>query len=368
MKTIVLSCLLLLVRQAMAQDPIFSQFYANKPLLNPALTALDEGTAITINYRNQWYQIPGGFQTYVVSAETQRLLCSRGKLRQPFFNFGYGLVALHDEEGEGVLQTNELQAMLSAYHLTRSNSALHLGIGIGGGQKSIDYNRLTFSDQLNDIEGKILAHTGAPIDFGTRGFADLSAGVAYRFGHKFGSGEGFQNFGASWRHVQAPVESLIADRDARLPGAITFHYGGVFSVWRDHQGSKKYFIYWSPQFQVIHQGRFTVLGYGFYGLYRSGMVGCFLRHPVGARSQEQGFNTHVLMLTAGYEHAVWGNKLLRLDYSYDLNVGGLGLYGGGAHEISLKINLFDFLSGGCKSVNRKVTGCPAWDGSKSRRF
>ncbi|MFN0034570.1 MAG: PorP/SprF family type IX secretion system membrane protein [Saprospiraceae bacterium] len=375
MKTFSSLLLLLLPGFVLAQDPIFSQFYANKPLLNPALTALDEGTTVTLNHRNQWYRIPGGFRTYVAAAEMQRVLCAKkGKLHPPFFNFGFGVVALHDEEGEGLLQTNELHVSASAYHLIRQNAAWHIGASLGGGQKSLDLDRLTFADQLHAIEGKILAHTGAPIDYHARSFADLGAGAALRFGHRFGDAEGFQSIGASYRHALNPLESLIEDRGARLPGLFAFHYGGVLPVWRDHQGHEKYYIYWSPQLQVLWQGRFRVIGYGLYGLYRSAMVGCFLRHPFGARSPEQGANTHTLMFTAGYEHALWGgDNLFRLDYSYDLNVGGLGLYGGGAHELSLKVNMFGLLRGGCKpSVNdgkkRNVGGCPAWPGSQSRRF
>lgn len=376
MKTILFPCILILYAgQVLAQDPVFSQFYANKPLLNPALTALDEGTAITLNYRNLWRRVPGGFQTYSAAAETQWASCAKGKRRQPFFNFGYGLTALHDREGEGLLCTNEAQVTASAFHLFGRNAAWHVGAGVGGGQKSVDFSKLTFSDQLDAIEGKILTVSGIPVRLETRSYADLSAGAALRFGHRFGDTEAFQSLGMSIRHLLYPIESVDQGGNAHLPAVYTLHYGSALPVWVDHEGSKKYYVYWSPQLQAVWQGRYGVLGYGFYGLYRGAMGGVFFRHPFGARPNGAAFgSTQTLMFTAGFETPFLGNNLLRVDYSYDLNIGGFAAYGGGAHEISLKINLFQWSPGGCKSSGSndgksgKNTRCPSWPGSRSRRF
>ncbi len=366
--------LLFFAASAMAQDPAFSQFYANKPLLNPAMTALDEGTTLTLNHRNLWRRIPGGFKTYSATVETQWANCAKGRLRERFFNFGFGLVGQHDQEGEGVLQTNEAHVAASAYHLFGKNAAWHVGLSVGGGQKFLDFSRLTFSDQLDAINGKTKTITGAPIDLDNRNFADLAGGAAIRFGHKFGISEGFQSFGFSLRHILNPVESLDRGGRARLPGILSIHYGSVLPVWADYVASKKYFVYWSPQLQMIWQGRFGVVGYGFYGLYRGGMGGIFLRHPIGALPNGAGRNTQTLMFTGGLETTVFGNNLLRIDYSYDLNIGGLAAYGGGAHELSIKFNFFNFGPGGCSGKNSKDEKnkrngvCPTWGGNSAPRF
>ena len=352
-----------------AQDPVFSQFYANKPLLNPALTALDEGTAFTVNYRNLWHKTPGGFQTFSAAAETQWARCSRGRRHAPFFNFGFGLVALHDQEGQGRLVTDEAHVAASAFHLFKENGAIHVGVSVGGGQKSLDWSRLTFADQLDALDGKILDQTTAPVAFGTRSYSDLGGGLALRFGHEFGIGEAFQSFGLSARHALKRVESINQDGGAVLPMIFTVHYGCNLPVWVDSKVSEKFFLYWSPQVQFIRQGRFSTFGVGMYGSYRGFMSGIFFR---SSNFQEVHRHAHVLMFTGGIDlPSKSGKTLFRFDYSYDLSLNKLASYTGGAHEISLKINLFEFAPGGCGSGRRAGSGnkikCPSPIGRLSQR-
>ena len=48
-----------------AQDPQFSQFYANPVYLNPAFAGTARCPRVVLNYRNQWPGIPGNFVTSV---------------------------------------------------------------------------------------------------------------------------------------------------------------------------------------------------------------------------------------------------------------------------------------------------------------
>ena len=57
----------LLVSQAKAQDPEFTQFYANPLYLNPAFAGTAIGPRFCINYRNQWPGVSGTFVTYAAS-------------------------------------------------------------------------------------------------------------------------------------------------------------------------------------------------------------------------------------------------------------------------------------------------------------
>jgi type IX secretion system PorP/SprF family membrane protein len=59
----IVSILLASVTVIKAQDPQFSQFYANPLYLNPALAGGDLAPRVTFNYRNQWPGIPGNFVT-----------------------------------------------------------------------------------------------------------------------------------------------------------------------------------------------------------------------------------------------------------------------------------------------------------------
>jgi len=56
-----------LVNDAFAQDPQFTQFYANPIYLNPAFAGSKRCPRVNMNYRNQWPAISGTFVTYSAS-------------------------------------------------------------------------------------------------------------------------------------------------------------------------------------------------------------------------------------------------------------------------------------------------------------
>ncbi|MGL5892099.1 MAG: type IX secretion system membrane protein PorP/SprF, partial [Bacteroidia bacterium] len=53
--------------QLRAQDPEFSQFYANSLYLNPALSGAKICPSIQTNYRQQWPGISGTYSTFAAS-------------------------------------------------------------------------------------------------------------------------------------------------------------------------------------------------------------------------------------------------------------------------------------------------------------
>src|SRR5262245_8045525 len=78
--------LLLPVHDVKAQDPHFTQFYANPLYLNPAFAGSAHCPRINLNYRNQWPALQGQFITASVSYDQQI----------PSISSGIGLLALSD--------------------------------------------------------------------------------------------------------------------------------------------------------------------------------------------------------------------------------------------------------------------------------
>ena len=78
-----------------AQDPSFSQFYANKLYLNPAFAGSQPGLSVSMAYRSQWSYVPGGFKTYNIGVDIQ----------EPLLSSTFGFIALQDQEGAGALKT-----------------------------------------------------------------------------------------------------------------------------------------------------------------------------------------------------------------------------------------------------------------------
>src|SRR5688572_33039570 len=53
---------------ALAQDPVFSQFYTSSLYLNPALSGLARDVVLGFNYRSQWAGVNLPFKTFQFSA------------------------------------------------------------------------------------------------------------------------------------------------------------------------------------------------------------------------------------------------------------------------------------------------------------
>src|SRR4051812_14773105 len=83
---------------ALAQDPEFTQFYANPLYLNPAFAGSTRCPRIALNYRNQWPALSGTYVTY--SASYDQYVDALGG--------GIGLLVLNDKAGEGTLSTSNI--------------------------------------------------------------------------------------------------------------------------------------------------------------------------------------------------------------------------------------------------------------------
>ncbi len=87
-----------LVVGAFSQDPMFSQFYANPLYLGPSFAGAVNGSRITGQYRNQWFDLGAKFISY--SASYDHYFSS--------FNSGIGINFISDLAGTsqlGVIQT-----------------------------------------------------------------------------------------------------------------------------------------------------------------------------------------------------------------------------------------------------------------------
>src|SRR5262245_45456451 len=81
-----------------AQDPQFTQFYANPLYLNPAFAGAARRPRVALNYRNQWPALTGTFVTTSVSYD-QHVEGIQG---------GLGFLVTSDQAGKGTLNTTTI--------------------------------------------------------------------------------------------------------------------------------------------------------------------------------------------------------------------------------------------------------------------
>lgn len=142
---------LLLPLRLFAQDPIFSQFYANKMYLNPALTAYEDGTTVNVQYRDQWRQVRSGYSKFTTSSVGVAM-------DVPCLHSGFGLLYVNNIEGEGFLQWNMVGASY-AYRLLKDGTKFNDQWDLVGGLRAsynwrqFNWQNLVFADQLDPVYG-----------------------------------------------------------------------------------------------------------------------------------------------------------------------------------------------------------------------
>lgn len=286
----------------LAQDPTFTQFYSNPVYLNPALSGSSGCPRVALNYRNQWPQLTGNYVTYAASYDSY------------FKNIsgGVGLVALHDQQGQGTIQTSMIGASYSYYLKVNRKFRLMFGTQAAYYQKYIDWSQLTFGDMIDPRRGFIYQTGDVPRGDGRRGFFDVSAGLV-------GFSKNFY-FGAAFHHLNRPDESMILGQ-SKLPVKFTGHVGANIKLGQRGRYSSTTFL--SPNIIYQNQNGFQQLNIGAYLKYESFTIGAWYR------------NKDAFILTVGIN-----TDKYRIGYSYDLTVSELGNgVSGGSHEVSLGINL-----------------------------
>lgn len=214
-----------LVSDATAQDPNFSQFFASPLTMNPAMTGKFDGVyRIAGNYRNQWPSINNAYTTATISADFGIMKNRISDLDQ----FGIGIMGFTDRAGNGVL-TNNYAAISLAYHKGLDENGYHqLGAGFQGTymNKSLNLNKVYFQDQLTPF-----GFTGVTSESFTSQqvnlhYFDMNAGVFYN-----GSTNGYNNFylGASMYHINRPKESFQKG-NFLLSARTTLQAGGKIPV------------------------------------------------------------------------------------------------------------------------------------------
>jgi type IX secretion system PorP/SprF family membrane protein len=286
----------------LAQDPTFTQFYSNPVYLNPALAGSSGCPRLAFNYRNEWPQLSGNYVTYAAAYDSY------------FKNIsgGVGLIALHDVQGQGTIQTSMIGASYSNYLKVNRKFRLMFGAQAAYYQKYLDWSKLTFGDMIDPRRGFIYQTGDVPRGNGRRGFFDVSAGIV-------GFSKNFY-FGAAFHHLNRPDESMILGQ-SKLPIKITGHLGANIKLGQRGRYSSTTFL--SPNIIYQNQNGFQQLNIGAYLKYESFTIGAWYR------------NKDAFIMTVGIN-----TDNYRIGYSYDLTVSKLGNgVSGGSHEVSLGINL-----------------------------
>jgi type IX secretion system PorP/SprF family membrane protein len=125
---------LLLAPGAQAQQyPVFTQYYFNELVINPAFAGNHVQLSMTALYRNQWVNLPGAPRTFSFTGHTALL---RSKV-------GVGLMVNHDEIGS---YKNEHVYGSYSYMLRFPHATLAMGLQAGFNIVGADFSQLDLLD------------------------------------------------------------------------------------------------------------------------------------------------------------------------------------------------------------------------------
>jgi type IX secretion system PorP/SprF family membrane protein len=301
MRLTLLLLLTMCFQQVLSQDPIFSQAYANRLYLNPALTGIENTPLVYAHYRNQWPALSVNFVTTTLAYDR--------KFQE--YNSGVGFIAMHDQMGSRSVTQTSLGLNYSYELIFGDSIRMALGAQAVFAHKRVDWNQITFGDMIDPRLGFIF-QPGDIFHTNGRNFWDISTGLALQWRGLF--------LGGSAHHLNTPNVSVIVG-NSPLPMRFGFHGGYNIRV-PLFIGEQSNIFTITPHMQYQRQQGFDMLVGGLYLNCWNVTLGAFAR------------STDAVSGILGYDF-----KFGRVAYSYDYVTSALTNASGGAHELSLSWRL-----------------------------
>ncbi len=312
-----------------AQDPGFSQIFANRLYLNPAYAGANNGMRLAVNHRQLWPGVPGPFYTFGLGLD----------VRAPGVSGGIGLTLMNDVRGEGFLKTNKIGFVYSYRNLIgkydRSSTEFSFGVEPAVVNKNIDWSKFEFSDQFDPVFGKIFQSAATPPPSASITYMDIAAGFTFNHRIKTNAADYYFGWGGAMQHLTRPTETFVGTTRT-VPIKYSFTGGGMLPV-SDGRSPTPTFLF--PHFRYERQGSFQAVNAGMYFYKYPAFVG--INYDNSPKFQ-QGKNTNSLIVTLGLVGG-WGEaNSYQISYSYDLNATGLGGGTYGSHELALVFSFDSF--------------------------
>lgn len=307
LQKVVLPVLLISLMPALrvfAQDPQFSQFYANPLYLNPALTGAPICPRLIANYRNQWPSVEQAFVTYNASYDQY----------VEFLHGGVGLLFTADRAGGGNLNTT-MVSLLYAYKFNiTSRIYASAGVQVTYYQRRLVWENLLFEDMIDPINGFVLPTSEKQPDHQRVGSPDFSAGLFMGY-------EDLIYGGVSVSHMTQPDIGFYTNSDALLYMKVTAHAGSVINLRKGGALDDEKEFSLSPNILYQQQFRYHQLNLGCYLTFSPFVGGLWFRYNFE--------NSDAVIPFIGVHY-----KNLRVGYSYDITISNLRTASGGAHEVT----------------------------------
>ena len=315
-----------------AQDPQYSQYYANALYLSPAFAGAEENTRAIFATRYQWPGLDASFVSNTVSIDHY---IDR-------YKSGIGFIATSDNSTAAKLHSTEAGLIYAFQAEISKKIVFRPAIQLSYVNRSINFNSLTFGSQYTN-NGFVGGATNEPTNIPTVSYLDISTGgLLYAKNYWIG---------ISAHHLNTPEQSFMKGHSS-LPIKASLFGGYKFSFtpeWKKKHVNPDEEKSITPTFLYKMQGKSDQLDIGIYGQYNALVVGFWYRGiPIKVYAPEKT-NHDALVFLAGFIH-----KGFSMGYSYDYTISKLANISGGAHEITLS---YGFRTKKSKRIQKRAV-CP----------
>jgi len=293
-----------------AQDPHFSQFYANSLYLAPSFAGSTEDNRLILNYRNQWPGIDNVYSTYSVSYDHYF----------PNFRSGLGILATYDVAGSGDLSNTNI-GLIYSYDI-QINQEWHIrpGVNFKFVHNGLNYGKLIWNSMITPNSATPVLY---PPGFESVSDIDFAASVLAFNDRMWG--------GVTVDHLFRPTYSFYGDWSDGVPVKVNVFGGAQISRRGRLIQEYKEIVYVAGN--VKYQDGAWQSDLGFYYYRNPLMFGVWYRGIPFLTSQAGD----AIVLLVGYK-----TDKFHIGYSYDFTISNLIGNSGGAHEVSLVWNFSTF--------------------------
>ena len=311
LRIVIIAFMVLWIKAGYTQDPVFTQYFQAPLNINPAFAGNTYAPVVHINTRIEWPAIDFMYNTYALSVDR-------------FFEkykFGAGFFIVSDNSGNGIYKRFRLEGIVS-YRLEVSESRfLKMGMSLGYGYNSLDWDRLVFADMLTGKGGVVLpggsrlpTKEERPEEL-SGGYLDISTGLLFYSETFYG--------GIAVKHANGPDNFLSANaNDNIMPVRLAIHAGAQFDI---SGGDVYHYVFYSPQVLYVYQAGMQQVAVHNTVDFGSIFAGIGYRYNFG--------NADAVLFSAGVK-----KDMFKIAYSFDYTVSALTISTGGAHEIGVSIN------------------------------
>ncbi|MEI6885627.1 MAG: PorP/SprF family type IX secretion system membrane protein [Bacteroidota bacterium] len=346
-------CLLALVwilplNTASAQDMNYTQYFSTPLYVNPAYTGINTGIRARFLFRDQWPAAPIAYKSYYFSADLgDRALPGAG---------GFGIVVQSDNPGVGLINNLNAALTIGVRIPITGFMAAQVGIKAGIMQRRINYDDLVFTSNFDARYGNIYQSGFTDFNASKRVVPDFGAGGLIQFSSTEGNITG--DFGFAVDHIFKPDVSFLSVGSSQYPRKWIGHLNLVFSTGPGGSSNGMMNSGADPLKIMVgglymNQSNLNSLQLGLNLLKYNIYLGCWYKSTL------TGVVNSVCAIVAGYKFNFYENMSIKFMYSYDIQISGALQGTGGAHEISLILELDKFSlfgGGGGSSIPGGGTG------------